>query len=98
MTLDGLEVAVDDPLLVGVLHGLADLHEQFQSLPRREAVLVAILGDRDAADQLHDEVGPAGVGRAAVEHAGDVGMVHQGQGLALGLETGDDMPAYPCRA
>ena len=27
-----LEVAVDDPLLVGVLHGLADLDEQLQPL------------------------------------------------------------------
>ena len=30
-----LEVAVDDPLLVGVLHRLADADEQFQPLPRR---------------------------------------------------------------
>ena len=28
---------------------------------------------------------------AAVEHAGDVGVVHQGQGLPLGLEAGDDL-------
>ena len=53
--------------------------------------LVAVLGDRDALDQLHDEVGAAGVGGAGVEDAGDVGVVHQGQGLALGLEAGDDL-------
>ena len=49
------------------------------------------VGDRHALDQLHDEVGPAGLGRAGVEHLGDVGVVHQGQGLALGLEPGDDL-------
>ena len=38
-----LEVAVDDPLLVGVLHRLADRHEQLQPLPGREPGLVAEL-------------------------------------------------------
>ena len=55
----GLQVAVDDPLLVGVLHGAADEHEQLQPFPDREPLPVAILGDGQAADQLHDEVGPA---------------------------------------
>ena len=56
-----------------------------------EAFVVAVVGDRDAADQLHDEVGAAGGGGAGVEDAGDVGVVHHGQGLALGLEAGDDV-------
>ena len=59
--------------------------------------LVAVLGDRDAADQLHDEVGPARVGGAGVEHLGDVGVVHQRQGLPLGLEAGDDLPRVHAR-
>ena len=46
-----------------------------------EPVLVAVVGDGDALDQLHDEVGPAAVGGPGVEHLGDVGVVHQGQGL-----------------
>ena len=46
---------------------------------------------RDAAHQFHDEVGPAGVGRAGVEHLGDVRMIHHGQRLPLGLEAGDDL-------
>ena len=44
----GLEVAVDDPLLVGVLHGPADQDEQLQPLGDRELLAVAVLGDRDA--------------------------------------------------
>ena len=61
----------------------------------REPCLVAVLGDRDALDQLHHEERPAAVGRAGVEHAGDVRVVHQRQGLPLGLEPGDDLAACP---
>src|SRR5262249_54496030 len=32
------------------------------------------------------------VGRAAIEDAGDVGMVHHGQGLTFRLEAGHDLP------
>ena len=56
-----------------------------------EVVLVAVVGDLDAPHQFHDEVGPARFGGAGVEHLGDVGMVHQGQRLPLGLEAGDDL-------
>ncbi len=79
------------PFWCGVLHRLANRHEQLQPLLRRQAVLVAIAGDRHALDQLHDEVGPAGFGGAGVEHLGDVGVVHQRQGLPLGLEAGDHL-------
>ena len=88
----GLEVAVDDALLMRVLHRLADRDEQFQPLPRREVVLVAVAGDGHALDEIHDEVRPATAGGAAVQHAGDVRVVHQGQRLPLGLEAGDDLP------
>ena len=58
---------------------------------------VAVFGERPALDQLHDEVGAAGAdaaglvaGGPAVEDLGDVGVVHQRQRLALGLEPGQD--------
>src|SRR5215472_14294141 len=54
-------------------------------------VVVAELGDGDALDQLHDEVGPTGGRRATVVDLGDIGMVHQCQRLPLGLEPGDDL-------
>ncbi len=88
-----LDVAVDDPLLMCVLDGLAHGHEQFQPLARVQFAVVAKLGNGHAVDQLHDEVGPAAVGRADVEDAGDVLVVHHGQGLPLGLEAGDDLAA-----
>ena len=37
------------------------------------------------------------VGGAGVEDPGDVGVVHHGQGLALGLEAGEDGCGSPCR-
>ena len=85
------------PFLVRVLDRLADRDEQLQPLARRELVVVAVLGDRHAVDQLHDEVGPAAVGRAGVEHLGDVRVVHHRQGLPLGLEAGDDLRAVHAR-
>ena len=85
----GLQVAVDDGLLVGVLHAVADLGEQLQ--PRRGAqpLAVAVAGDGFAFDVLHDEEGAAPGGRAGVEDPGDAGVVHHGQGLPLGVEAGD---------
>ena len=37
------------------------------------------------------------VGRAGVEHLGDVRMVHHRQRLPLGLEAGDDLPRVHAR-
>ena len=88
---------MDDPLLMGVLHGLTDGEEQLQALPRRQPVLVAEVCDRHALDQLHDEVRPAALGGAGVEHLGDVRVVHPGEGLALLLEAGDQAGGIEAR-
>ena len=56
-----LDVAVDDPLLVGMLDCLANRHEQLQSLPRRQAVVVAVFGDGHAVDQFHHEIRATGI-------------------------------------
>ena len=37
-------------------------------------------------DQLHHEIRSSRVGRTGIEHLGDVRVIHQGQGLPLGLE------------
>ncbi len=75
-------------LLVGVLHRLADRHEQLQPLARRQLGIVAIFVMRHALDQLHHKIGAAVVADAGIENLGDVGMVHQGQRLPLLLEAG----------
>ena len=92
-----LDVAVDDSLLVGMLDGMAYIDEQAEAGFGRELVLVAELGDRHPLDQLHDEVGPAGGCGSGVEHAGNVGVVHEGQRLPLRLEVGDDLGGIHAR-
>ncbi len=81
---------MNDAFLVRVLDGLANLNEQIQPFMGGKIVLVAVIGDFDAAHQFHDEIRPAGVRRAGVQHLRDVRMVHQGQRLPLGLESGND--------
>ncbi len=88
---------MDDPLEVGVLHRVAQRHEQLQPLLRAKALLVAVVGDRHPAAKLHHEVGLAAGGGAGVEHAGNVGVVHQRQRLAFRFETRDDVPRVHAR-
>ena len=83
-------VAMDDALLMRMLDGLANLDEQVQALGQGALVVFAVIGDPNAAHQLHHEVGSAGAGGAGVEHPGDLGMIHQRQGLALGFKAGND--------
>ena len=46
-TFDRLDVAVDDALLMRVLHRLADRDEQLQPLAGGQVLLVAVLRDRE---------------------------------------------------
>ncbi len=87
----GLDVAVNDTLLVRVLDGLANFDEQVQSLRGAEFLSVAVSCDGNAAHEFHDKVRAAVFRGAAVEDFGDVRMIHEREGLALGLEAGDDL-------
>ena len=58
---------------------------------------IAVVDDREALHQLHHEVGPAALGRAGLEHPGDVSVVHQRQRLPLRLEPGDDIARVHAR-
>jgi hypothetical protein len=75
-----------------VLHRFAHLHEEGEPRARGKAISVAVLGDRDTAHVLHDEVRPSLRGLACVEDLGDERMIHQGEGLTLGLEASHDLP------
>src|SRR6266566_3155699 len=81
---------MDHCLLMRVLHRLTDIDKESQALGSWQVVLVAVVRDGNTAHQFHDEIRPTGLCCAAVQHPGDVEMVHQGQGLALSLEPGDD--------
>ena len=82
----GLDIAVDDAVLVRVLEGLRDLGGEKQRLRRGEpALAVDILLERDALDELHDDI----LHRermAHIVHRDDVRVAEHGDGLRLGLE------------
>src|ERR1019366_10305328 len=65
--------------------------EEFEPLLGWKMILVAIVGDLDAPDQLHHEKRPASLGGTRVKHFSDVRMIHQGQRLPLRLKAGDDV-------
>ena len=85
-------------MLVGVLHRRADLEEELDASPRpssrsRQWRSTAPL------DQVHDQERTAVVGDAAIEQAGDPGMLQPGQDLALGEESPSWSPlARPTRS
>ena len=83
---------MNDPLLMRVLNRLANLDEQFEALIGGKIVLVAEVGDLDAAHQLHHKEGPTRVGCARVEHARDARVIHQRQRLPFRLKTRDHRP------
>ena len=82
---------MDHPNIAKVLDGVANLDEEVEPFLGAKVGLVAVVGDLDAPHQFHDEVGPTHVGRARIEHLGDVRMIHHGQCLPLGLEPRDDL-------
>ena len=82
--LAGLEVAVDDALVVGVLHRVAHPRQQ----PSRAAVTsrplaAGVLVQRQAADELHGEERLAVVGQPGLVDLGDAGVVQPAQDLRL---------------
>src|SRR5438105_7013582 len=56
----GLDVAMDNPFLMGVLDSLANLNEKLQPFFGGKIVLIAVVCDLDPAHQLHDKEGPSG--------------------------------------
>ena len=84
-----LEVAVDDVVIVRVLHGVENAQAQAEPLGRAEAMLVRVAIDRNARDVLHDEVRQALRRGAAVEEARDVWMVQGREDLAFVAKAPD---------
>ena len=89
----GLEVAVDDALLVSLLEGLGDLLRDGDRLVDRDLSALQALREVLAFDQLHDEdVRLRSVReRRALEavEVGDAGVVEGGEDLGLALEPGE---------
>src|SRR5689334_20819417 len=73
-----------------MLDRTTNLNEQVQALMGGEVVLLAVVSDFDATDQLHHEIRPSGAGGTVIQDLGDIGMVHECQRLALSLEARND--------
>ncbi|MEO7198774.1 MAG: hypothetical protein ABIY56_01010 [Dokdonella sp.] len=58
--------------------------KQFQTCLQIQHVMIAIVGDGLALDQLHHHIGSTVLGAASVDESGDAGMLEIGQNLALG--------------
>ena len=58
---------------------------------RIKGVVVAVYRDGNAFHQFHYKKRSSGIGCAGVEHFGDVGVIHHGQGLTLRLKAGHDL-------
>ena len=94
----GLEVAVDDEVLVRVLDRRADVEEQPQPRLDAQPVGVAVRGDRLAVHVLHHEVRQLAVGDAAVEELRDVRMAQRREDLPLGEKSPLDLPVVEAAA
>jgi hypothetical protein len=76
-----------DQVAVDVGDDGADGEEEFRALGDGEVGVAEVLGDGDAVDVVHDEEW-ASVGRgAAIEEAGNVGVVETGEDAALLFEA-----------
>ena len=89
----GLEVAVDDAPLVGVVHGVDDLQEELDdggdAGPWREVrERLAPLVERAALDVLHHQREATALDGHAVVHGDDVGVAELRGDLGLALEAG----------
>ena len=85
-----LQIAVNDPLLVGGFQCLCDLFGNRECLVQRNRALGDPIRERRALDQLHHErVGAAGVFNAV--DVRDVGMVQSGEDLGFSVEPGETL-------
>src|SRR5262245_4631589 len=82
---------MDHSLLMCVLHRLANRDKELETLAGGEIALIAVVGDRDPLDELHDKIRPTVFCGTCIEDLGNAGMVHHRQGLSLGLEASDHL-------
>jgi hypothetical protein len=86
----GLQVAVDDPLLVRVLDGVAHARDELEPLSHRELALARVPAERLAVDELHREkrLRPrTRVGGARLVDLRDARVLEQAENFTLALEA-----------
>jgi hypothetical protein len=80
----GVDVPMDDQVLVRVMHGAADVFEKSKTFADVELALIAVRGDRRAVNVLHDEKRDAPVCDAAVQQLSNAVMLERRENLSLG--------------
>lgn len=81
----GLDVAVDDAGVMGVLQRIAQLRYHRQGLARTQPAGAQHLAQRRAFDQLHHQIAPF-AGPADIVDRHQIGMIEPGQGQGLAFE------------
>ena len=83
----GLQVTMDDEMLMGVLHRRAHLEKEREAGVDRQAVDVAVSIDGQAIDVLHHEIRCAVVRGPAIDQSRDVGVIEVREDLPLVTES-----------
>ena len=87
----GLDIPMDDAPAMGVLQGLGDLHAEVESLlPVEGPLLLHVLLQRDAVDQLHHNIIRI-IGGGNVIHLHDIGMAQHGNSFTLRVEAAAEL-------
>jgi hypothetical protein len=86
MSFTGLDVAMDDVLLVGVAESVENLVDVLDGLRGRNRALVKAGRKRDAVDKLHDHDELIVEGECGAKR-GDVGMIEAGEDFDFAKET-----------
>ena len=81
---------MNDAFLMRGLNRFADRNEQFQSLTGRQPLAIAESRHWSARHQLHHKVRLIVLGGASIKNGGDVGVIHECEGLPFLLETGNN--------
>ena len=85
----GFEIPVDDSLLVGVFDGTTNSDEKLKSFLNGKLPTGAVIGHGISCDIFHHEIRSPFIGRSRIDHAGDMRMVHSGEGLSFCFEARD---------
>ncbi|MFZ0800618.1 MAG: hypothetical protein WAN70_00500 [Terriglobales bacterium] len=86
----GLQITMDDEVLMGILHCQADCTEQLQAFGHRQSASIAKFVDANALDVLHDQIGQAFFSAPTVKESHDAGVVQSCQSLSLVAKTPKD--------
>ena len=100
--ISGLQVAMDDPLLVRRVERIGQLSRHGHGLAHRQGAALEAIGQRAAGDELEDQKSlrarsVAGWNLFEPVDCGDVRMVQRGEDLRFTLEAADAIGIQLCR-